>query len=126
MASATRGTVRVRGLNETLRAFRYIGGDLNKEVRAELKQVGEIVRRDASVRASAKGYGARTQSGYRTRVRQKGVAVEQSRRKTTGKRPEFGALQMRKVLIPARSDNYDEVIKGLEKALDNLAREAGF
>ncbi len=52
--------------------------------------------------------------------------MRQRARRTTGTRPDFGALQMRKVLIPALDDNEREILAGVEHMLDKLEREHGF
>ncbi len=62
---------------------------------------------------------------FRTSVRQGVVAVQQSARKVTGLRGDFGALQMRKALIPASQSKLDEIEREMERALDDLAREFG-
>ncbi len=60
-------------------------------------------------------------AGYRVRVRQRGVAVEQSLRKTTGTRSDFGELQMRQALLPALEANEDRVESAMEAAIDTVA-----
>ena len=53
--------------------------------------------------------------------RQRGIAVEQSIRKTTGDHPEYGALQMRH-LIRAQHDNEDDLDRELERAMAKISR----
>lgn len=118
------GTVRVKGLSELQRDFRKMGGELPREVRQELKRTGEVVRTEAV--PLFEDISPRSASGYRVRVRIRGVAVEQSRKRTTGRRPDFGALQMRRALIPALERRQQEVFSGLERMLDRLAGENGF
>ena len=60
--------------------------------------------------------------GFRTRVRQKGIAVQQSKRKTTGKHPEYGSLQMRAALLPALMSNETDMNRQLERALDRVGK----
>ena len=117
-------TVRVRGLRELQRDFRKMSKDLSKEVRDGLREAAEPVRQEASTLFSP--ISADSAAGYKVRVRQRGVAVEQSRRRTTGKRPDFGRLQMGRALIPALENRADEVVKGVEKVLDKLAGSNGF
>lgn len=66
-------------------------------------------------------YNARTAANYRVVVRQRGVAVDQRLRKTTGLHPEYGALQMRKALLPALAANQELIERELERALDRVA-----
>jgi len=89
-----------------------------KAWRDEIRQATDHVRVDAS-RLFA-GTNSRSATGYRTRVRQRGAAVEQSIRKTTGRHPEYGALQMRKALLPALYMNEDRTVRQVEQALDRI------
>ena len=59
-------------------------------------------------------------------VRISGVAVIQRAKKTTGERPDFGALQMRKGFIPALWDNREETERAVGIAFDELVRLSGF
>jgi hypothetical protein len=75
----------VKGYREFLRACAKAEKDTRKEVRAAFREVGDIVRVDAARRLD--GLSPKAAAGLRTRVRQRGVSVEQSLRRTTGKRP---------------------------------------
>lgn len=112
-------TLRVKGLRELMRATARAESGVRREVRASLREVGNVVR-DEAERTFAE-VDARSARGYRTRVRQRGVSVEQSLRKTTGLRPDYGALQMRRALIPALAANEDEIEDRMERALDVVA-----
>lgn len=112
-------TVRVRGYREFVRAARRAEKESRTEVRAALREVAEPVRREAIRRFSL--IDGRSAAGYKVAVRQRGVAVVQSKRKTTGKRPDYGSLQMRKALLPALASNAREVERRTEKALDRIA-----
>lgn len=118
------GTVRVRGLRELQRDFKRMSKDLSKEVRDGLRKAAEPVREEAT--QLFERYDAASASGYRVRVRARGVSVEQSRRRTTGQHPEFGALQMRRALLPALERKQDDVVKGVDEVLGQLAGENGF
>jgi len=117
-------TVRVQGLRELQRDFRKLSKDLSKEVREELKKAAEPVRKEAADLFS--GISADSASGYRVAVRARGVSVEQRRRRTTGLRPDYGRLQMRRALLPALDAKQDEVVKGLDHMLGRLAGDHGF
>lgn len=112
-------TLKVRGFKEFVRACDHAGKETKKQVRGTFRKVGDIVKVEAAARFAS--YDARSAAGYRTVVRQRGVSVEQSLRKTTGKRPDFGALQMTKALIPALDDKADEVEHAMEAAIDKVA-----
>ena len=81
-----------------------------------LRKTGESVQAGAGERFAP--YDPKSARGYRIRVRQRGIAVEQSLRKTTGKHPEFGALQMRRALVPSLKANEHQVEQDFEHALD--------
>lgn len=111
--------VRLKGYRELLRASDRAEKDARREVRSEFREVGEIVRVDAHSRL--RELSETSAEGLRTRVRQRGVAVEQSLRRTTGNRPDWGETQMRDVLVPALEDNQEEIDDRLEEALDRVA-----
>lgn len=112
-------TVRVHGYREFLRAINQADRESKRYVRTTFRHVGEVVRQEAANRFSPIDVASAT--GYRVVVRQRGIAVEQSRRRTTGKRPDFGALQMRRALLPALASNTDRLTRELEHALDLVA-----
>ena len=101
-----------------------MSGSLKDELREGLKKAAEPVRQEAA--ALFQRYDARSAAGYRVAVRARGVSVEQSRRRTTGQHPEFGALQMRRALLPALASREEQVLRGVENVLDDLARDNGF
>lgn len=121
MASAT---IAVRGLKELNRDFRKMSKELSKELRDELKEAGDLVRAESARLFSR--YDAGSAAGYKVRVRQGGVAVEQSRRRVTGKRGDYGALQMRRALEPGLTAKQDEVFRRVDKMLGHLAGSNGF
>jgi hypothetical protein len=118
------GAVRVKGLKEMQRAFRKMDKDLSKELRSELRAAGNIVRDEA--RSLFSGIDARSASGYRTVVRQRGVAVEQRLPRTTGQHPSYGVLQMTRALEPALDTMQSKVIDRVDQMLDRLGGENGF
>lgn len=112
-------TLQVEGYRELLRAFQQADRAQRLGLRHSLREVGEIVQRDAVRRFSP--INARSAAGYKVRVRQRGVAVEQSIRKTTGAHPEWGDLQMRRALLPALEANEANVEQACERTLDQVA-----
>jgi hypothetical protein len=111
-------TIVVKGYKEFLRASKNAGTATNREVRATFREVGEIVRQDAAQRLTK--YSTVSAAGLKVRVRQRGVAVEQSLRKTTGAHPQYGGLQMRKALLPALAKEEPLVEAKFEEALDKV------
>lgn len=102
-----------------LRACDRAGRETKREVRSTLRKVGDIVKVEAAERL--REIDARSAAGLRTVVRQRGVSVEQSLRKTTGTRPDFGALQMRQALLPALAEKESAVEDAMEDAIDKVA-----
>jgi hypothetical protein len=116
--------VKVKGLRELQKALREYDRDLAKEVRERLRDVGRVVQQGAAqLLAPISPASAQT---FKVRVRQRGVAVEQSKGRTTGLRPDFGVLQMNRALLPALDAHGSEVEQKLDDMLDNLGKKAGF
>lgn len=113
------GSVKVEGLREFQRALAKADPALRREIRAVYREVGDVVKADAASRFSRIDSGSA--AGFKTRVRQRGVSVEQSRRRVTGKRGDYGALQMRRALVPALGAKQSEVMEGFEQAIDKVA-----
>jgi hypothetical protein len=111
-------TLQLLGYREFLRACDRAGSESKRYVRGTFREVGDIVRLDASAMlAPASPHSA---AGYRTYVRARGVAVEQSLRRTTGKRPDWGAHQMRRALVPSMTRNEGQIVGAMERAIDTV------
>jgi hypothetical protein len=116
-------TVRVKGLREVQRAFRQVDKSLGQDFKDELKKAGEPVARSAAAKLT-RWRGAST--NVKVHVLGKGVYVRQQKRKVTGLRGDFGALQMRSAFIPALMENEDRIEREVEEALDRFINRAGF
>jgi hypothetical protein len=117
------GQLKVRGLRELHRALKRYDGDLNLE--SELRDAGEIVA--VGARERFVGISPKSAAGFKSRVKGFGrVVVQQSRRRTTGRRGDFGSLQMRRALLPSVAANETKVLNAVEGMLDRLGRENGF
>jgi hypothetical protein len=116
-------TVRVHGLREVNAAFRKVDLQLAKDFGEDLKKAAEPVVRDAKAKEIWRGASINTIRAKRSGPR---VFVEQSARKKTGLRPDFGALQMRRALEPALEENADEVFIEVDAVLNRYANSAGF
>lgn len=116
---ADRATLHVRRYREFLRAVNHAGRETRAAVRRELRAVAEPVRRDAAARFQK--YDKRSAAHFRIAVTQRGVFVEQGLRKVTGLRPDYGALQMRKALLPSLRDNELTLESRMEHAIDLIA-----
>lgn len=102
-----------------------MSAELSKDIDRELKEAAGIVADEARSRFTS--IDSRSASGFRPRTKGFGRAfVEQSRRRTTGKRPDYGALQMRRALLPALGSKQDEVIDRLDRMLGRLGGDYGF
>jgi len=111
--------MRVKGYREFVRATNRAGLESRRAVRTAFREIGEPVRAEAQ-RLFEK-YDARSAAAFRIGVTQRGVFVEQGIRKTTGTSPDYGALQMRKALVPALRLKHTDVEKAMERALDGVA-----
>lgn len=125
--TSSNASVKVRGLDELIRDFGRMEAELRREVQRELQAVAKIVSDDAQRRASEENYGPRTVSQIRPRVRNRSTAVVDTRaKKTSGLRPDFGPLLMRKVFLPALFSKREDVERAMGELLDRLASKFGF
>jgi len=108
-----------KSLQDFLDACERAEGDIGREMRATLREVGEVVRVRGAALAAAKH--GKTAAGYRTKVRARGVAVEQTLGKTTGDRPEWGVWQMRHALVPALRASESQIDREFEEAANEVA-----
>lgn len=118
-------SVRVHGLREVTAAFRKVDTALVKSFGEDLKKAAEPVAETARGKVTrykgAKVTSIRTKRSSGTRV-----FVEQGAKKVTGKRGDFGSLQMRTVLIPALEENRAKVFSDVAKLIDGYGADAGF
>lgn len=118
-------TILVKGLRELLRVTDQLPKDVKRGVRDELRKVAEPVRADAT-RLFVARVGGPDQTRYGISVRKVGtVTVEQRRRRTTGKHPEFGERQMRKAMVPALERNEQLVVREMDGVLADMERRWG-
>lgn len=122
------GTLVVTGLKELLKASKDAGSATNHEVRAALRNAGEIVREDAALwikegrvppTYGGAQYRARSAAALKVRVQQRGVFVEQSLAATTGQHGQFGSFQMRRLAVALKVKE-PEVEAEMERALDKI------
>ena len=118
-------SVKVHGLRELHRALKNYDNGLKLELEQELRDAGDLVA--TSARTKFVGIDARSAAGFKSKVRGFGrVVVQQSRRRTTGRRGDFGSLQMRRALLPSVTENEPQVLHAIEGMLDRLGRREGF
>lgn len=115
--------VRVKGLREFQRAVRYASKETKKTVRDGLKEAaGPVVE---AARAKEGKWRGASISTIGPRLTGRSVFVTQRKRKVTGRRGDFGALQMREAFIPALEENAEETVRAVEHALDHLLDRSG-
>ena len=112
-------TLKVNGYREFLWACSNADRETKRYVRGTFRSVGDTVKTDAALRLGT--ISSRSAAGFKTRVRQRGIAVEQSLRRTTGRRPDWGATQMRRALLPALEENEGRTVREFEQAVDKVA-----
>ena len=113
------GVREVRGLSAMLRATDAAGRETKKLARDEVRKAAEPIRDEA--RRLFMGVHPKSALRYGVSVRKVGtVAIEQRLRRTTGKRPDFGGLQMKRALVPALDNKGDEATERLDDALERI------
>jgi hypothetical protein len=110
--------VNVKGYREVLRALNAVDQGTRTAVLAGLMKAAEPVTQDA--RARLRGYPGLSVESIMPRAVARGVYITQKHGRTTGTRPDFGALQMRVGLIPAATDGKDEFTDRVDDALGIL------
>lgn len=135
--------VRYEGLRELAQALRIVDRSLFDVMVGGLREVGEIIRRDARSRfvdyGSDGGEGraasfVKAADGFQTLVRVNTstmalVSVGQTRRRSTDllrRRSNFGDLMMRHALLPARGESMELAATTLENTVGVLLTEHGF
>jgi hypothetical protein len=116
-------TLRVEGAAKVQRAFRGIDRQLATDFGKDLQKAADPVVADTKAKEKWAGASINT---IRSRRRGINIYVEQSARKVTGLRGDYGALQLRQALVPALDENEDEVFSEVERVLDHYAHKEGF
>jgi len=119
------GGVRVHGLRELQQTFktldRRLVGELGTELRRAAEPVAEATRELLSEKFD--GVSLSTITTSRSGLR---VFVRQGAAKVTGKRRDFGLLQLRYGFWPALEENSDEVVERVEDVLNDWFGAEGF
>lgn len=122
------GTVVVTGFKELVAASSILVPAERAATREAFESVGEIVRLKGArglVQYKEDKYhrpqdAVKSASSFKVRVRQRGVEVEQSLRKTTGAHPEWGKTQMKHGLLPALFGSEAEIYAEFDRAIDKV------
>lgn len=118
--------VRIDGLKELVLATGGYKTALAKEIRAELIVGAKLVATDARSRMTR--IDAKSAMGLVPFARATGTSgVKQRKKKRLNPgRGDYGALQMRRALLPALWSKRPEVEKNVDSMLDRLGGKAGF
>jgi hypothetical protein len=112
------GSVRVEGLREWNRYLGLIDKKLQREFQKRLRtEVAEPVARDIRSRASR---WADTAPTIKAGTRLGGAEVVQRHPRVTGKRGDFGALQMSDAFLPGLAANEGQIKRGMEGIVDHV------
>lgn len=117
-------TIRVKGYRETARALQRVNKGAKLALYSGLRDAAEPIAEDARSRLG--GYQGLKTSTIRPRVGVRGVYITQGAKKTSGLRPDFGALQMREGLLPAAYSRQDDIVDKVETAFLILSKTQGF
>jgi hypothetical protein len=121
--AATKGTVRVEGYRETMRALKAMESSVAREAREALKEAAEPVA--ITARAKISIYDDANVGTIKPRAGIRGAFVTQGAKKVTGQRGDFGTLQQRR-LGEALDEHGDDIADEVEDAFSFLARKHGF
>lgn len=126
---------RLVGFAELLRGLDELPAAAAAAVTDEFAFVGSVVAASAAAKTSTmvKTTYASTQrslvatgAGYTSKiVRQMMVRVEQSRRKKSGRRPDYGAKMMTRALLPARNEELPGLVAGIDVRLQGAINAEG-
>lgn len=117
---------RVTGYTQLLVALKALPRSVQLALRGEFRSIGQIVDDKASRRLlELDPQPVKSVAGLKPVVRLRGVEVDQTLRKTTGLRSDWGRIQMRVGLVPALHDSEPEIVAGVAVAMDKAAEEVG-
>jgi hypothetical protein len=120
--------VRITGLRELNRALDGYADGAAKQMRKELREAIEPVRRDAEALAvsSIRNIGptwSRMRVGATSSV---AYVAPKARRRGGSPRANVGALLFEEAMQPALERNEDEIVEAIDDLLDALSRKFGF
>jgi hypothetical protein len=121
----------LHGLRRFVQDMENLEDDFPGEINTELRALATKGALRASRSASEHRFSAPTVSGFkpafaRATTKSQWAAIRQTRRKTTGRRPDFGRIQMERVLEPIGDELAPEAEAALERALERALRHNGF
>jgi hypothetical protein len=119
--------IRARGLKRFVQDLEDAEVDIRTEVNGSLRTLAERGQRYVVQSASGFRLSQRTISGYKPRAskstsRRQWASVDQTRRKVTGLRPDYGRFQQERVMDPVAEKMEPEVARALEQTVDHTLR----
>jgi hypothetical protein len=129
VGSAASG-IRLHGLKRFVEDLEDVENDIPGEVNAELRGLATAGALRASRSASEHRFSEPTVSGFkpafaRATTKSQWAAIRQTRRRKTGRRPDFGRIQMERVLEPIGDELEPLAVAALERAVDRALRHNG-
>lgn len=118
-----KGTVHTRGIAELQRDLGKVSREAAKSVRDGMKKAAVPVM--LSARSKEGKWRGSKPGTIGIRATGRSVFVTQRARKVTGRRADFGALQMREAFVPALEENENLVERLVERELDHLLDSVG-
>jgi len=120
--------IRVKGAAELERAFLELRREVLREIRPELRAIGNVVRKEAESLAVAKIRNIGSRWGrMRLGVVTSGVYVApRSHRQGGSPRPNLGSLLLDRAMQPALDAHEAEVVRRFDLLIDASAARAGF
>jgi hypothetical protein len=123
--------IRLHGLRRFVEDMESLQDDIPGEINTELRAIATKGALRASRSASELRLSSRTVSGFkpafaRATTKSQWAAIRQTRRRTTGRRPDFARLQMERILEPLGDELTPEAEAALARAIDRSLRHHGF
>lgn len=120
---ASEETIAVRGLGPLIRDLSKVSKTATKALRRELRLLAEPVKVDIMLNEASEDFGRPSVQGVKVIVRQRGINVEQTMRKSarfSARRPNFGPLQQAKAFDPGLEANRAFIEQQAEAFVDKL------
>lgn len=120
--------IRIKGKAELERAFKQLRREVLAELKPALREIADVVRRDAEQKAGAEiATIGPAWSRMRVGVSASGVfVVPKSRRRGGSPRPNLGPLLLDRAMQPALDENKAAVMARLDTLVDASAARSGF
>lgn len=119
----------ITGYSELIVSLKALPKATEVALKAGFRKIGQMVatdaRRDFTGGVARSASVEKTAAGFRPYVRIRGVEVDQTLRKTTGLRGDWGVRQMRVGLIPALEEDEPAIVAEIAVAVDEARVAVG-